>query len=185
MGERVGEVPEELTRRGVNFFGHQANIVRERDESLEALAGLSCLSERGEAFNEPEGADVERPLRAFEAVGCEVAADEPAFVRQSVLSLECTKCRGGPRTSQMPWSASGHRVASRTLTLNAGSAPSAPNSATYPHLEPPTPRIRPGHTGHNECQPDSRQTQTFANAGYIGPIRLNRAVSPFSLTFTV
>src|SRR5215218_10137576 len=69
MAERLREVAELLARRGVDLLREQAQVVGVPCEPIEELLRPRVLARLGQARDEPEGADHERPLLPLEPVG--------------------------------------------------------------------------------------------------------------------
>ena len=59
MRERLREVADEPLELRVVLLGEKAEIVAERQQAVEQLAGLVELPEQNEVVDEPEGAEEE------------------------------------------------------------------------------------------------------------------------------
>ena len=85
MAERLGEVAEQFTGRAVDLFGEQPDIVDVGDGTFEDDARPLELIGQCQRVREPEGAEQEGPLFAFETVMRSVAVYEASFVGESLF----------------------------------------------------------------------------------------------------
>src|SRR5919199_1823678 len=88
VGESLGEVPQSLPG-GTYLLGVEPEVVGVGEHLLKSETGIFEPAGPGQAFNEPEGADVEAALGgAFEGVGgglADVVATYEGVVSQLLL----------------------------------------------------------------------------------------------------
>src|SRR6266566_8746429 len=80
VAERLREVAQQLAGFGVDFLSEQADIVDERRSPLEHNASPLRSVGEGHRVCEPERAEEERALFAFETIVRPVSVDEPSLV---------------------------------------------------------------------------------------------------------
>src|SRR5690242_4878219 len=68
VAEGLGEVAEQLTRRGIDLLGEQADVVDVADGALEDLPGSVDAVRQGQRLGEPERAEQEGALLPGETV---------------------------------------------------------------------------------------------------------------------
>src|SRR4051794_15947308 len=77
--ERLWEVPEQLTRMPIDFLREETDVVYVADGGLESGPCRVDVSGERLAFRQPERAQQEGSLLAFEPVGREIPIDQPAL----------------------------------------------------------------------------------------------------------
>ena len=85
VAEGLGEVAEQFTGGRVDFLGEQVDVVEVGDGTLEDVPCPRGLA--GQGLGQPEGAQHEGALPAFQAVGSvagAIAVDQAAFVGEAL-----------------------------------------------------------------------------------------------------
>ena len=87
VAQDLGEVAEQVTGGRVDFLGEQADVVELGDGTLEDVPCPRGLASQGQGLGQPEGAQHEGALPAFQAVGSAAgvkAVDQAAFVGEAL-----------------------------------------------------------------------------------------------------